>query len=119
MIEKKQIHKFAVKWCEKFRNPEVHYLELIEHRMADECEKLEFEMDSGNAFYAKYGDAVHNYEELRSVIEEITDISLLGSAVFSRWRYFNHWAYSGAEILEPQNRLWFILALEKMAMLTM
>lgn len=48
----------------------------------------------------------------------MTDITLLGSAIYSQWRYFNHWAYTGAEILEPQNRAWFILALSRLAMLS-
>ena len=34
------------------------------------------------------------------------------------WRYFNHWAYDAAEILAPQNRAWFILALGRLALLS-
>ena len=48
----------------------------------------------------------------------MTDIPLLGSAIYSQWRYFNHWAYTGAEILEPENRAWFILALSRLALLS-
>ena len=48
----------------------------------------------------------------------MTDIPLLGSAIYSQWRYFNHWAYTGAEILEPKNRAWFILALSRLALLS-
>ena len=51
-------------------------------------------------------------------IDDVTDIPLLGSAIYSRWRYFNHWAYTGAEILEPNNRAWFILALSRLALLS-
>lgn len=43
---------------------------------------------------------------------------LLGSAIYSRWRYFNHWAYTGEEILEPQNRNWFITALTRLEKLS-
>ena len=55
---------------------------------------------------------------LDRVIDDVTDTHLLGSAIYSRWRYFNHWAYDGAEILEPENRAWFILALNRLALLS-
>lgn len=113
-----QIHAFAVKWCDKFRDQTIHYIELVDHYMADDCEALGFVMDCGNAFAKRYGDAVSNVTALDKIIDEVKDISLLGSAIYSRWRYFNHWAYSAEEVLEPQNRTWFILALSRMAMLT-
>lgn len=86
--------------------------------MADDCDALEFKMDCGNAFEQLYGKAVHDYEELDKIIDDVTDISLLGSTIYSRWRYFNHWAYTGEEILEFKNRSWFILALRRLAILT-
>ena len=55
---------------------------------------------------------------LERIINNVTDIPLLGSAIYSRWRYFNHWAYDGSEILNPQNRAWFISALSRLAMLS-
>lgn len=91
---------------------------MVDHYMADDCEALGFVMDCGNAFAKRYGDAVSNVTVLDKIIDEVKDISLLGSAIYSRWRYFNHWAYSAEEVLEPQNRTWFILALSRMAMLT-
>jgi hypothetical protein len=86
--------------------------------MADDCAALGFEMDCGHAFSEKYGNAANNHEALDRIIDDVTDITLLGSAIYSQWRYFNHWAYTGAEILEPQNRAWFILALSRLAMLS-
>jgi hypothetical protein len=118
VADMKQIHDFAVKWCDKFRNRNIKYIELIDHWMADDCAALGFEMDCGHAFSEKYGQAVNNYEALDRIIDEVTDIPLLGSAIYSQWRYFNHWSYTGAEILEPQNRAWFILALSRLAFLS-
>lgn len=118
MAEMKQIHEFAAKWCDKFRDQNINYIELVDHCMADDCAALGFEMDCGHAFTEKYGDAVSNSEALARIIDEVDDIPLLGSAIYSQWRYFNHWAYSGAEILEPQNRAWFILALSRLTLLT-
>ena len=118
MADMIQIHHFAVKWCDKFRDQNIHYIELVDHWMADDCVALGFEMDCGHAFSEKYGQAAKNYEALDRIIDDVTDIPLLGSAIYSRWRYFNHWAYTGAKILEPQNRGWFILALSRLALLS-
>ena len=111
----KQIYEFAVKWHDKFRDKKINYIELVDHYMADDCEALGFEMDCGHAFSEKYGDAAHDCKALGAIINHVNDISLLGSAIYSRWRYFNHWAYSCDEILEPQNRAWFTTALNRLA----
>ena len=77
--------------------------------MADECVALGFEMDCGHAFSERYGQAANNHEALDSIIDDVTDIPLLGSAIYSQWRYFNHWAY---------DRAWFILALGRLVLLS-
>ncbi len=118
MADMRQIHDFAVKWLDKFREQNINYIELVDHFMADDCATLGFQMDCGHAFLEKYGQAANNYEALEKIIEDVTDIPLLGSAIYSRWRYFNHWAYTGAEILEPQNRNWFITALVRLEKLS-
>ena len=114
MADMKHIHEFAVKWYDKFRDKKINYIELIDHYMADDCEALGFVMDCGHAFSEKYGKAANDFEALERIISEITDIPLLGSAIYSQWRYFNHWAYSGEEILEPQNCAWFTIALSRL-----
>lgn len=114
MVDINQIHEFAVKWIDKFSDKKINYIELVDHYMANDCEALGFIMDCGHAFSEKYGNAVHNSEALGRIIYQITDIQLLGSAIYSRWRYFNHWAYSGEEILNPKNREWFILSLSRL-----
>lgn len=118
MSKMDQIHAFAVKWCDKFRDQSIHSVELVDHYIADDCESLGFVMDCGKAFAERYGDAAYDVTALDQIIDEVTDISLLGSAIYSRWRYFNHWAYSAEEILETKNRTWFILVLSRLAMLT-
>ena len=118
MADMKHIHDFAVKWCDKFRDQNINYIELVDHYMADDCEALGFEMDCGHAFAEKYGSAANNHEALDKIIDDVKDISLLGSAIYSQWRYFNHWAYDAEEILAPKNRAWFILALSRLALLS-
>jgi len=77
----KQIHDFAVKWCDKFRDQNINYIELVDHYMADDCAALGFEMDCGHAFSEKYGNAANNHEALDRIIDDVTDITLLGSAI--------------------------------------
>ena len=40
MADMKQIHDFAVKWCDKFRDQNINYIELVDHYMADDCAAL-------------------------------------------------------------------------------
>ena len=114
MADMKQIHDFAVKWCDKFRDQNINYIELVDHYMADDCDTLGFKMDFGHAFSEKYGNAANNHEALDRIIADVTDIPLLGSAIYSKWQYFNHWAYDAAEILSMPNRSWFIIALNRL-----
>ena len=109
-----QISNFSKKWICKFSDPRIDYRELVDCYFADECDELGFVMDCGYSFSEKYGSAVHDQAALVRIINDVTDVQLLGSAIYSRWRYFNHWAYSGDEILESQNREWFIVALNRL-----
>ena len=118
MVCNESIYNFAIKWITKFQDKNINYLEIVDGSMGDECRALGFKMDSGCAFIEKYGEAVNDCDALRSVFRKVDDINLLGSAIFSQWRYFNHWAYSGAEVLEQQNREWFIVALSRLAELS-
>ena len=83
-----QVHLFATKWIEKFRDQKISYIELVDHYFADDCQALGFQMDCGHAFSEKYGDAASSCDALNRIIDEVTDIKLLGSAIYSQWRYF-------------------------------
>ena len=108
------IKEFAQKWLEKFQDPNICCIDLAEHYLADDCQMLGFEMDCGHAFQERYGAAWNDVSELSNIVDQIDNVQLLGSAIYSQWRYFNHWAYSGAEILEPENREWFIIAFKRL-----
>ncbi len=74
MEDMKQIHDFAVKWCDKFRDQSINYIELVDHYMDDDCEELGFEMDCGHAFQEKYGNAVSSNKALYRIVDNVTDI---------------------------------------------
>lgn len=35
-----QVHLFATKWIEKFRDQKISYIELVDHYLADDCQAL-------------------------------------------------------------------------------
>lgn len=114
-MERKGVYNFAVKWNEKFRDPNIDYLELVDHYLADDCSALGFEMDCVHAFEEKFERAIYAARALDGILENVNDISLLESIIYSRQRYFNHWAYDAAEILSMPNRSRFIIALNRLA----
>lgn len=88
---KKAIHLFAKKWEERFQNWQDGVMDF-EEELGIECIKLGFQMDCGKEFIKQYPEFFSLKEqELESVISGIGDIDLLGSAVFSYWRYLTHW----------------------------
>ena len=89
-VDTQEVQSLASNTCDKFRNQNINYIELVDHYMADDCDALGFEMDCGHAFSEKYGNAANNHEALDRIIDDVTDIPLLGSAIYSQWRYFNH-----------------------------
>lgn len=107
------------------------YLDFFEHTAADdqemygfldnmtfpdECWRLGFEMDCGHSFIETCGeDAWRSVDGLQRVVDSINDVKLLGSAIFSQWRYFNHWAGSG---LKEEDREWFIVMLRRLKQLS-
>jgi predicted phosphatase homologous to the C-terminal domain of histone macroH2A1 len=88
----------------------------VEESFDKYCFEFGLKMDTGEVIEALYPSASYDEGVLKSVIDEIDDIDLLGSAVFSRWRYYTHWAMGGETILNA--REWFITALERMVYLT-
>lgn len=116
--EKQQIRTFAEKWADLYADPTVSNYVLTDIPMSDECRALGFEMDCGQRFCKTYGEeAFNDVEVLKRILSDVTDIQLLGSAVHSKWRYHNHWAYSTSELSEPGAREWFVVALKQLTLL--
>lgn len=117
MVTNQEVHEFAVRWFEKYRSPDTSEHE-VEDDFADECLAFGFEMDCGKSFEAAFPgtNAFHNADVLYEIIEQIQDVHLLGSAIFSQWRYVTHWAK--ASLLDLQYRNWFITAFSRLDILT-
>ena len=77
----KQVHDFATKWVDKFRDQKINYIELVDHYMADDCEALGFQMDCGHAFSEKYGNAASKYDELELLMRCRTSVCLVQQSI--------------------------------------
>ena len=73
---------------------------------------LGFKMDCGHSFIAAYGqEAWNDTQSLAAVVERIDDARLIGSAIFSQWRYFNHEAVEHAQ---EKDRQWFLIMFRRL-----
>lgn len=114
----RQILNFTDKWIKKFQKEDIYYTELVEHYFADDCKELGFDMDVFQSFKEKY-DEMSNYPKNQwlETLKKENDPYILGCVLYSEWRYFNHWAWSGTEILLPENRNFFIVLLTRLQVL--
>ena len=111
------IDKYLDYFLTKFAPDSQSYYDFFDSSsFPDECWSLGFEMDCGGGFIAAYGEEAWNsHRELLSVIDKADDIIILGSALFSQWRYFNHWAFGHAT---EENKEWFLTILRRMQEVT-
>lgn len=118
MATHKDVHEFAILWAKKYRNPCTKEHD-VEAGFGDECFSLGFIMDTGNSIQAAFplDNILYSYEAFENIIEQVQDVNLLCSAIFSKWRYITHWT-NYEQLLSAKNRQWFILAFERLAKLT-
>ena len=107
------VEKYIDYFLTKFSPESQSYYDLFDSpSFPDECWSLGFEMDCGASFNAAYGEEAWNTQGgLSSVIDKADDIKILGSALFSQWRYFNHWSYGPAT---EKDKEWFLTILRRM-----
>ena len=111
------IKTFIEKYMNYFLNEfdtdsEAYYRFFDSPIFPEECWSLGFEMDCGHGFIDAYGiEAWNSKRGLSKVIDNIDDINILGSALFSQWRYFNHWSYSAPT---DESKEWFLTIFRRM-----
>ncbi|WP_026528026.1 DUF6998 domain-containing protein [Butyrivibrio sp. VCD2006] len=113
----KKVFHWAQNYYDLFMDPASTEQQLIED-FPEKCEELGFFMDCGHTFESIYGkDTLNNKEAFHRALAVVEDPILLGSAIFSIWRYYTHWAYD-TNITSDECREWFIMAFDKMKALT-
>ncbi len=115
LASKKEIRCFALVWAEMFKNHEnIPYEFFTGHEFLGEgLASLGFEMDCGHAVEEAFPceQVLNDNEALRRRLDKF-DIKLLGSAVFSQWRYWNHWADVP---ISKEGYEWFVIAFSGLA----
>jgi len=112
------IEDFCKKYIEYFRNlkrepPEDRYYFIDSPVFVHECNSFGFEMDCGESFIEKYGaDAWNNEEDLIRIIDSVSDVKVIGSGIFSKWRYYNHWCDSSEELYNGIG--WFLVLFRRL-----
>ena len=116
MGQKNNIHSFAEYYLTQYTNPKTEE-KTVQECFANKCIELGFEMDCGNRFIMTFSNkAFYEPEALKEIIDTVDDVELLGSAVYSHWRYVTHW--SNSSLLDDRNRKWFILTFKRLVELT-
>ena len=113
MVSMQQVNDFAHKWLTLYKADSTTE-GMVTEGFADDCFALEFEMDTGKGFISE--DAFKHVDALLTVIDDVMNAYLLGSAIFSKWRGITHWW--NEELLAEDNRKWFITALSRLADIT-
>ena len=117
MATREEINAFAREKLALFTDPKTPESMLENPLFGTQCLELGFVMDGGRSFMEAYSpDAFDNAQELARIITSVQDPALLGSAIFSRWRYITQWSMQS--LLGEENRSWFITALGRLADIT-
>ena len=108
---KKAIYQFANKWEKRFSS-EKFPTKAFEDSFGEECSTLGFQMDCREEFCRQFPNCFQSsYDNLEKDLQNARDVDVLGSAVFSQWRFLTHWA--GPYDLNDYRR-WFSVLLGQM-----
>lgn len=117
MVSNKEIHRFAMKYLDKFRDNKTTATELAAV-LFEELQIVGFEFSS-ISYLEEHSISLEVFlevEVLDKVIDTITDIQLLGSIILHRQSSIYERNFSS--IVLPYNRAWFIIAFSRLAILT-
>lgn len=119
-MDRKNVHTWAEQFLGAYRSssPAMPISFYLNEAFGETCERLGLVMDSGEAFIRAYSSrAFFEAEALARRVNEIRNAALLGSAIFSKWRYLTRWCEAPLEQEEEHER-WFLLAFLRLAQLT-
>lgn len=122
MADIQRIHEFALKWWDKFRDPKIHLLELLDKPLGEECAALGFEQDNSHPYVDFYGKVTGEPVLKDGILGGDSAIALLGNAIYSQWSYFNSMTYEMAYNMfgtyGVKHRAWFVSQFSRLALLS-
>lgn len=116
---KKDIIKYARKFIDffekEFGSDESKFRFFDGDDFPEACDALGFEMDCGAAFIAADRESWSSVDGLKENINKFTDIKVIGSGLYSSWRYYNHW---GTPLEAGEHtKEWFLVLLRRLIFL--
>lgn len=117
LIKGINIKEFTEKYIDYFLNdfdPDTssYHVFFSSRFFSHECWSLGFEMDCAHSITDAYGEEVWMSEQgLSVVIDKMNDLRIMGSALFSKWRYWSHWSWGRAT---EEDKKWFLMLLRRM-----
>ena len=110
------INAFARKWRTKVFERSCREIENC--AFGDECVSMGFDMDCGESFKRAFPEIdFRDVDAFEKVVVGIDDIFLLGTAIFSYWRWFTHWN-EFHDICGDEPRKWFLWAFDRLMEIT-
>lgn len=105
------IKSFCDEWIRKFSDENICSNQLADDmNFPERCRSFGWNVDNGESFKKQY--PCNSYDETLAYLPKVTEVNILGNLIFSRWRYYNHWAYPPEDITD--SREWFISALTRL-----
>lgn len=118
LADNQKIRRFALVWKQMYMNHKTIPFSFFEDQafIGDGLADLGFEMDCGKSLEMAFPgiNAFQDNTALERIVEQL-DLQTLGNAIFSQWRYWNHWSMSP---MEEENFQWFVIAFARLAELT-
>ncbi len=115
LANKEKIRCFALVWQQMYTNYKTIPFRFFEEKefLGDGLADLGFEMDGGKSLEEAFPgtNVLRDNAELERIIKQI-DIQTLGNAIFSQWRYWNHWSMSP---MREEDFQWFVIAFARLA----
>lgn len=113
----KKIYQLSVKNIALFSDPNSTEDQMMES-FPDDCNSFGFIMDCGHIFEELYGkEAFYNAETFKKTLKDVPDPVILGSAIFSKWRYYTHWC-DYEKITDKEVRDLFVASFDRINELT-
>lgn len=107
------IVEFCDKWYSFFDNYDGR---VFEEKFGDECNRLGFKMDGGQSFDEAFPDSKAisgDPDSLSNIISQVEDVDLLGSLIYSEWRFLTHW--NNGPYDPEKTSEWFRIAIKRIS----
>ena len=109
-----QISRFARGWIQRYERCDESICDGST-AFGSDCLACGFRMDEGKEFLRRYPGIAESERDLEACFHQISDVDVLGSGIYSCWEHIR--SIRPEDLLIPENREWFLLALRRLEQL--